>query len=373
MGKGARGGSGNLGLQLGLSVDPRLRCRYDRVRTRVLDWLLTVRFTGLGDPMADLCKQEEIGELGDAAAIDRDSRIDTGETKKKGDNGAKVREAEAAQNAGRTDAESNIVPTQRQGAAKKEDIKFNTELKIFENQRKGDVLESDAAFTKKKALCDKETKLANVEAKNAVDIRDAELKTDLEKKKAKTQTEKLRADLLSKAIVDYEIKVQEANWELYKKQRAADADLYCNEQAAKAQKANAEASLFAKQKEAEGIVVMAEAEGLYLNTLMKQLGGSYLAVRDYLMIKNNMFQDIAKINAQAVQGLQPKISLWSQGNNACGGGESNGGAMKDMAAVYSMLPPLLSTIQEQTGMLPPTWLGSLPAAPQNDRSQNPGQ
>ena len=118
-----------------------------------------------------------------------------------------MREAETAQNAAGIDAESKIVSTQRQGAAKKEDIKVNAELKIFENQRKGDVLESDTALATKKALCDKETKLANVEAKNAVEVRDAELKTDLEKKKAKTQTEKLRADLLSKAIVDYEIKV----------------------------------------------------------------------------------------------------------------------------------------------------------------------
>ena len=69
------------------------------------------------------------------------------------------------------------------------------------------MLESDTALATKRAECDKETLLAKVEAKNAVDIRDAELKTKLEKKNAETQTEKLRADLLSKATVDYEIKV----------------------------------------------------------------------------------------------------------------------------------------------------------------------
>ena len=78
-------------------------------------------------------------------------------------------------------------------------------MKIFENQREADV--SDTALATKRAECDKETLLAKVEAKNAVDIRDAELKTKLEKKNAETQTEKLRADLLSKATVDYEIKV----------------------------------------------------------------------------------------------------------------------------------------------------------------------
>jgi flotillin len=31
-----------------------------------------------------------------------------------------------------------------------------------------------------------------------------------------------------------------------------------------------------------------------------------------------------------------------------------------VAEVYKMLPPLLSTVHEQTGMLPPAWMGSLP-------------
>ena len=155
---------------------------------------------------------------------------------------------------------------------------------------------------------------------------------------------------------------------LYKNQRAADADLYSSKQVAEAQKASAEASafarqqvadseLYAKKKEAEGIIALAQAEGLYMNTLLKELGGNYSAVRDYMMIKNNMFQEIAKINAQAINGLQPKISLWSQGNNERG---VRGGAMKDIAAVYSTLPQVLKTVYDQTGMLPPAWLGSLP-------------
>lgn len=147
--------------------------------------------------------------------------------------------------------------------------------------------------------------------------------------------------------------------------------MYGKKQVAEAQKASAEASafarqqvadseLYAKKKEAEGIIAIAEAEGLYLNTLLKQLGGNYAAVRDYMMIKNNMFPEMAKINAQAIKGLQPKISIWSQGNNER---ELNGGgSMKDIAGVYSMLPPLLTTVHEQTGMLPPAWIGTLPDA-----------
>ncbi|PON88518.1 Flotillin [Trema orientale] len=319
--------------------------------------------------LVDVRGHEYFSYLGQKTQMEaaNQAKIDTAEAKKKGDIGAKLREAQTAQNAAEIDAETKIISTQRQGEGKKGEIKVKTELKIFENQREGDVLESDTALATKKAECDKEAQLAKVEAKNTVDIRDAELKTKLERKNAETQTEKLRANLLSKATVDYEIKVQEANWDLYKNQRVADADLYGKRQVAEAQKASAEANafvrqqvadseLYAKKKEAEGIIAIAEAEGLYLNTLMKQLGGNYGAVRDYMMIKNNMFQEIAKINAQAIHGLQPKISLWSQGNNEK---ELNGGAMKDIAGVYSMLPPLLKTVHEQTGMLPPAWLGSI--------------
>ena len=161
--------------------------------------------------------------------------------------------------------------------------------------------------------------------------------------------------------------MQEANWELYKKQKAAEATLYEKQKATEAEKASADAkfyacqqasnsALYGKKKEAEGIIALAQAEGFYLNTLLKQLGGNYTALRDYMMINKDMYQEIARINAQAVNGLQPKITVWSNGK---GGEDGSNGAMKDVAGVYSMLPPLLKTVHEQTGMLPPTWLGTL--------------
>lgn len=168
-------------------------------------------------------------------------------------------------------------------------------------------------------------------------------------------------------------KVQEANWELYKKQKAAEAILYKKEKEAEAQKAIAEAAFYARQqlvdgelyskkKEAEGLVALAQAQGVYLRTLLDALGGNYEALRDYMMINNGMFQQIAKINAEAVQGLKPTISIWTNGT----GGEATDGsvaggnvAMKEVAGLHRMLPPLFKTVQEQTGMQPPPWLGTL--------------
>lgn len=168
------------------------------------------------------------------------------------------------------------------------------------------------------------------------------------------------------------MKVQQANSELYQRQKVAEAFLYEKTKQAEAEKATASAALYARQqkndgdlyakkKEAEGLKALAEAQGIYLSTLLDSLGGNYAALRDYLMISGGMFQELAKINAQAVQGLQPKISIWTNNGTvgeAADGANNGGSAMKEVAQVYKMLPPLFKTVHDQTGMLPPAWMGT---------------
>ncbi|KAH0658960.1 hypothetical protein KY285_027511 [Solanum tuberosum] len=164
--------------------------------------------------------------------------------------------------------------------------------------------------------------------------------------------------------------VQEANSVLYKKQKEAEAEPLFLEtvheqtgiKAAEAKKLAAEAqtyavqlaadaALYAKKKEAEGLKGIAEAEGVYVRSLMSALGGNYNALRDYVMIDKGMFKDIAKFNAEAIKGLQPKISIWSNGgtNGQMVDGTSGGHAgIKELASIYQTLPPLLETVHEQT-------------------------
>ncbi|KAK7858133.1 flotillin-like protein 1 [Quercus suber] len=337
--------------------------------------------------------------------IEGETRIDVAEAKKKGEIGAKEREGQTSQNAAKINAETKVIMTQRQGEAQKEKIRVKTEVELFKNRKEAELAEYKAELATKNAGWSQASQLAEVESTKAVTLREAELQTEVEKKKVLTQTEKLRAELLSKAAVEYETK----------KQKAAEAILYEKQKAAEAEKASADAkfyacqqasnsALYAKKKEAEGITALAQAEGFYLNTLLKQLGGNYTALRDYMMINKDIYQEIARINAQAVNGLQPKITVWSNGkggedgsngasalrdymminkdmyqeiarinaqavnglqpkitvwSNGKGGEDGSNGAMKDVAGVYSMLPPLLKTVHEQTGMLPPTWLGTL--------------
>ncbi|KAI3522703.1 hypothetical protein L1887_00698 [Cichorium endivia] len=320
--------------------------------------------------LVDVPGHEYFSYLGQKTQMEaaNQARVDVAEAKMKGEIGSKLREGQTLQNAAKIDAETKVIATQRQGQGKKEEIKVRTEVKVFENEREAEVAEANAELAMKKAKWAKDSQLAEVVAKKAVALREAELQKEVEIMNALTQTEKLKAEFLSKASVEYETKVQEANWELYRKQKAAEAILYEREKEAEAQKAIAEATfysrqqvadgeLYAKQKEAEGLVALAQAQGTYIRTLLGAMGGNYTALRDYLMINGGMYQEIAKINGEAVKGLQPKISIWTGANGGGDGGD--GGAMKEVAGVYKMLPPLFNTVHEQTGMLPPTWMGKI--------------
>ncbi|KAE8729684.1 Flotillin-like protein 1 [Hibiscus syriacus] len=338
--------------------------------------------------LVDVPGHEYFSYLGQKTQMEaaNQAKIDVAEAKMKGEVGAKLREGQTKQNAAKIDAETKIIATQRQGEGKKEEIRVNTEVKVFENQREAEIAKANADLAKKKAGWSKEAQVAQVEATKAVALREAELQKEVEMMNAATMTEKLKSEFLSKASVDYDIKVKEANRELYKKQKEAEARLYEKEKQAEAEKSMADAAfytrkqvadgeLYAKQKEAEGLMTLAKAQGMYLRTLLESVGGNYGVLRDYLMINAGMFQDIAKINAEAVRGLQPKISIWTNGGGDAGGGGADGNvavsknsAMKEVAGVYKMLPPLFETVYDQTGMLPPSYMGTLtrPQPPTTD-------
>ncbi|KAK6804296.1 hypothetical protein RDI58_002080 [Solanum bulbocastanum] len=370
--------------------------------------------------LVDVRGHEYFSYLGQKTQMEaaNQAKIDVSEAKMKGEIGAKEREGLTRQNAAKIDAETKIISTQRDGDGKKEEVKVKTDVKIYENQREAEVAEANSVLATKKAGWSQQAKMAEIEAQKAVAIREAVLQQEVERKNALTKTESLKAQHLSKATVDYEIKassschntsllvplsefmdyilsfvtlpsictracgsfpsclfsvVQEANSVLYKKQKEAEAELYENRKAAEAKKLAAEAqtyavqlaadaALYAKKKEAEGLKAIAEAEGVYVRSLMSALGGNYNALRDYMMIDKGMFKDIAKFNAEAIKGLQPKISIWSNGgtNGQMVDGTSSGHAgIKELASIYQALPPLLETLHEQTGMLPPAWMGSL--------------
>ena len=314
--------------------------------------------------LVDVPGHEYFSYLGQKTQMEaaNQAKIDVAEAKMKGEVGAKERTGLTIQNAAKIDAESKIIATQRLGEGTKEDIKVKTEVQVFQNEKEALVAQADAALAIQKAALTKNSRVAEVEAGKAVAMREAELQTQVEKMNALTRTEKLKAEFLSKATVEYETKVQEANWELYDKQKKAEAVLYEKQKQAEATKAAADASFYAKQRDADGLVAMATAQGTYIKTLLDAVDNDYSAMRDFLMINNGVYQDIAKTNAMAIRDLQPKISVWNQGGGAGVDQGMGSGGMKEIAGLYKMLPPVLDTVYEQTGMQPPAWIGTLRGA-----------
>lgn len=50
-------------------------------------------------------------------------------------------------------------------------------------------------------------------------------------------------------------------------------------------------------------MTLGQAQGVYVRTLLDSLGGNYSSMRDCLIINGRMYQEIAKINAEAVCGV----------------------------------------------------------------------
>jgi flotillin len=95
---------------------------------------------------------------------------------------------------------------------------------------------------------------------------------------------------------------------------------------------------------------------------MSQALGGPAGLLQYMMIEKGTYVELAKANAEAIRGLQPKISVWNTGAEAGAGagGESglaggNQSSVATMRNIYQMLPPLMTTINEQTGITLPEW------------------
>ncbi|KAL2548609.1 Flotillin-like protein 1 [Forsythia ovata] len=159
--------------------------------------------------LVDVPGHEYFSYLGQKTQMEaaNQAKIDVSEAKMKGEVGSKLRDGQTLQNAAKIDAETKIISTQRQGEGKKEEIKVRTEVKVYENQREAEVAEANAELAKKKAGWAKESLVAEVEASKAVALRDAELQMEVERMNAMTRIEKLKAEFLSKASVEYETKV----------------------------------------------------------------------------------------------------------------------------------------------------------------------
>ncbi|OAQ69807.1 flotillin domain-containing protein [Pochonia chlamydosporia 170] len=257
----------------------------------------------------------------------------------------------------------NVGEAKRRGEQDREIAKINADTAVQKTERDIERAKAEAHLNKEQTLLTRDVDIARVEAQRTLESKDEDLKRQVEIKRAAAEVERLRAKDVVKATITRESKQQAADAAAYEvtanaranqeaKQRLADADAYKTRIDAEADnyaaQQSADASVFRQLKEAEGISAMADAYAKLANAF-----GGPAGLIQYMMIEKGTYVELAKANAEAIRGLQPKISVWNTGSNA--GGEAGGDPTTAMRNVYQMLPPLMTTINEQTGITLPEW------------------
>jgi len=92
---------------------------------------------------------------------------------------------------------------------------------------------------------------------------------------------------------------------------------------------------------------------------LAEVFGGPAGLLQYMMLQDNTYERLAAANAKAINGLQPKINVWNTGAAGGEGGAADPGAA--IRNIFQTLPPLLSTISDQTGIQPPSWFAQMPA------------
>lgn len=188
-------------------------------------------------------------------------------------------------------------------------VKSNAKLSIIK-------LEQDKLINTSKVQTEQEVQMIKIKLEKEIEFVSIELEEKNNKAKFKSNIEQIKSKKLAETTVEADsIKIQ------------TDANFY------------------QKQKEAEGIQLLykAQAEGL---KELKNMFGDNESLLKYLMIKDNQLTKLAEINGKAIQGLNPKITIWNTSTNE----ENNGGFTNVISNIIKSVPPLLSTVEDQTGI-----------------------
>ena len=262
---------------------------------------------------------------------ENNAKIDVAEANKKGDIGKKEREA----------------------ATRQEVAQFEANAVLKENERNQEIAKSMAELDVVKEVARQKTETARIEADNNIKIREAEMQKEVEFKRIAMETEKMRASDLSKTQVEAEKVTKEAEGNANAIKIKADADFYANQKAA-------DARLYSKQKEADGIAAIYNAQSKGVMDLISSFKEDSAALMQYMMLDRGTFEALAKTNATAIQNLKPSINIWQTTSDP-----NTESYTKPIADIMKMIPPLVTTINDQTGIKFAEGLVKLPPSSKN--------
>jgi flotillin len=205
---------------------------------------------------------------------------------------------------------------EKRGLTKQRISQIEAQTAINETMRKKEKAAAEADLAKRQAELEMEIKVAQINAKRTAEAKDAELQKNVEEKRAQTEYARLQATDLAKVRIDREKMEQQAEAKLFAARKNADGQFYAQQREAEAfqlkRKIEAEAALYAKEKEAEGVHALYQAQ--YEGFLkLKEAFASDEMLMKFLMLEKGLFLDMANANANAIQGLNPKINIWNTG------------------------------------------------------------
>ncbi|AEO58510.1 hypothetical protein MYCTH_2305886 [Thermothelomyces thermophilus ATCC 42464] len=263
----------------------------------------------------------------------------------------------------------NVGEAKRKGEQEREIAKIHAETAVQKTERDIERASAEAVLATRKTELNRDVEIARIAATRKTEAQDEELKREVQIKRAAAEMERLRATEVVKATIERESQQQAADAKAYqieaearanyeKQKQDAEAAAYKTKQEAEAWSAaaiqKAEADLQRRLKEAEGLAAMADAYA----RLGQALGGP-AGLLQYMMIEKGTYVELAKANAEAIRGLQPKISVWNTGAEPAAADAAHHppttSSIATMRNIYQMLPPLMTTINEQTGITLPEW------------------
>lgn len=200
-----------------------------------------------------------------------EAQVDVSEARKLGELGVKERERDTKIAISTMDMESTLV----------------------ENERRQAIAKSNAALAEVDAQTNLKSEIARIHSLNEAKRLNEELLEKVERQRAQRELEKSKADTLVQVKVNSEAAIEQARGQAESIKLIANANLYKQEQEAKGLEAN----------------LLAHAKGL--ETLLTSAQNNADFAKFYLGVEKNLFQDIAKQQAIALQNLNPKISIWN--------------------------------------------------------------
>ena len=238
---------------------------------------------------------------------------------------------------------------------------FEAETARMENVRGAEMAQSKADLEIKEADLKRAVQVAKLDAEKAAEVHAAALQVKVEEQRQRQEEATLRAKDLTVALVDAEVlqrvaegkkaaRLIEVSAEAESKRILAEGDKVARaievEAEANATRQLAEADFVKAARVAQGEQAHLEAFAAGNQKLVEAFNGDAQAALTRTMISEGVLVGLADSNARAMQGLNPKLNVWT--DSAAGAT----GACRDLA---KCIPPSLAHL-ESMGVKLPSWM-----------------